>query len=484
MISAIFSNLSNSINDANNNNSPPLPSSPESILIELQPVSDRLHAAVIEGMANHRVNLNAVFWRPLLLTAGIVLLCWSHLPFLSEDSSQYYQMAVGQNWDVIKPFSSRYFQPLLVRSLSGLLHVSIHQAFLVLGVLSLGLLVFSLNWLLEKSCLPGRGWKAILLVLTPLLFQTFLDYYLPDLLHAALLGLFFALLRQDESCRFCRIGWVLVLIALFATKESTILLSGCMVLLFLGRRQYRHVFVVFIVTLFAVYLNALAGKLGRPNIHSMNDLLYMGLKVPFNLIKNFTGLQIWADTFALHNKAFSEVFVKWPLPPWLHLGSIHAIGLCRPNWSFPLNTFIALASDFGALPLMLLFCLRRNLRKIMSSEKPWLLVALCYGSLACIMGTCIGASGFRLIGYGWPCFWLATLIWMGRYLPLTGPNAISFLSLHMVIAWIPAILELSPLTGLDYCIVTTLLLLGLQIWVYRFLRKLPVPSAILPEIYA
>lgn len=429
-------------------------------------------------MELHRGTLSAIFWRPLLITVGIVLLCWRSLPFLSEDSSHYYQMAIGQNWDVIKPFCNRYFQPMLVRALSSQLHSSIHQAFLVLGVLSVGVLVFTVNWLLEKACLSGRGWKAVWLILTPLLFQTFLDYYLPDLLHAALLGLFFVLLRQDNTCRFCRIGWVLVLIALFATKESTILLSACMFLLFLGRRQFRHVLIITMATLFAVYLNSLAGKLGRPNIHSMNDLVYMGLKVPFNLIKNFTGLQIWTDTFALHNKAFSEVLVKRPLPPWLHLGSIHEIGLCRPNWSFPLNTFIALASDFGALPLMLLFCLRGNLRKIISTEELWLLVALCYGALACAMGTCIGASVFRLIGYGWPGFWLATLILMGRYLPLDDPKAIFFLCLHMVIAWTPTILELSPLTGLGYCIVTTLMLLGLQICVYRFLRKIPSQSAI------
>jgi hypothetical protein len=432
-------------------------------------------------MEMHRGSLSAVFWRSLLITAGIVLLCWRDLPFLSEDSSHYIKMAAGQNWEVIKPFCNRYFHPLLVQAVSALLHTDIHRAFLVLGALSVGTLVFCLNWLIDKASAPGRGWQAVFLILTPLLLQTFRDYYLPDLLHAALLSLFFILLMKEEACVFCRIGWVVVLMALFATKESTILLSGCLVLICLWRQQYRHVLVVLMATLFAVYLNSLAGKLGRPNIHSMNDLLYMVLKVPFNLLKNFTGLQIWADTFALHNEKFSEVLVKWPVPTWLHLGAIRELGLCRPNWFFPLNTFIALASNFGALPLMMWFCIQRNIRTMLAKEPLWLLVALGYGGLAFLLGTCTGALVFRLVGYGWPCFWIATLVLIGRDRPLEGRKAVVFFCLHMLIAWAPIIMKMTPIQGLAYCMATAVVLLALQVCVYRFLRGLPVPSPAMCE---
>lgn len=203
-------------------------------------------------MEKHQDALKATIGRSLLITAGVVLLCWHNLPFLSEDSPHYIQMAAGQNWEVIKPFCNRYFHPLLVQAVSALFHTDIHRAFLVLGVLSLGTLVFSLNWLIEKVSAPGRGWQAILLVLTPLLLQTFRDYYLPDLLHAALLGVFFIFLMQEKACAVCRIGWVILLMALFATKESTILLSGFLALICFWRRQYRHVLVVLMATLFAI----------------------------------------------------------------------------------------------------------------------------------------------------------------------------------------------------------------------------------------
>jgi hypothetical protein len=133
----------------------------------------------------------------------------------------------------------------------------------------------------------------------------------------------------------------------------------------------------------------------------------------------------------------------------LHLGPVHAVGVCGFStfgWEFIAQ---AMLSIFGLLPVSLVFLWRRRQRSIRRSLL--LRFTLLYGSVSLFLAPLIGVSFIHLIGYAWPLFLVALPILFNelRQTTTTASRALvglAFLCAHVASAyvahmwmWIPQI---------------------------------------------
>ena len=101
-------------------------------------------------------------------------------------------MAQGRWSDVAAPWGYRIGVPWMASHLSRWAHLSTNTAFLVLAVVSTVILVGSIAYLLRDQI----GWVPLLLF-TPVFITLVHDYFLPDLVFAALVAVFFVLVSLE-----------------------------------------------------------------------------------------------------------------------------------------------------------------------------------------------------------------------------------------------------------------------------------------------
>src|SRR5690606_25497915 len=115
---------------------------------------------------------------------------------------------------------------------------------------------------------------------------------------------------------------VLLPVAMFV-RESTILF--CLVLAgVLWRAQFRRytVLILAVILLSAGVSRAIAAT-GQPDTHRLGTVAYMIFKVPYNISKNFFGVELWTNTYAeLPMWQGVEPEIKVTVPTWLPLGGI------------------------------------------------------------------------------------------------------------------------------------------------------------------
>src|ERR1700719_1277025 len=128
-------------------------------------------------------------------------------------------MALGQFSNVGASITGRVLHPFFVHFVSWAAGLNIDQAFLVVALLTLALLIVTVAWIL--GYLTGMGALVLPLLLTPVLVDDMFGlYYCQDLFYAALLGCFFVLLTKGHT------GLALILLLpLYLARESTILLA-------------------------------------------------------------------------------------------------------------------------------------------------------------------------------------------------------------------------------------------------------------------
>lgn len=368
------------------------------------------------------------------------------------DSVHYIDIALGHLADVHQPFSSRALIPLVAGELSNATGLSLDRAFMTLGLLALATLLAALASAQARA--QARP-IAVFVVVTPLLVDLTQQIYLPDLGHAALVALCLLALYTGR--------YRLAMLALFVAvlvRESTLLLSVCVVGIALARRQRALALQVGIVTVAGWLLSTFIAGQGQPNIHAANSLVYLAGKVPFNALRNLLGVFMWTDTLAANDPV---VYARAPLfafdvPSWAPLGAIHRVGLYALVPEYPLTTLQTLLTHFGILPFLVLadaWARWRSRGRSLWADLPLAVqVALVYGLIAFVAGTSLGASVHRLIGYGWPAFWLAAPLVFLRRSAQGAPGLGRLAALHFAIAWAPFVLKAAGLSLIPTALVS------------------------------
>lgn len=375
----------------------------------------------------------------LLVSVVTVAITWKGLPLIVADATEYLKMAEGRIDLVPKPFCTRILHPFVVRALALNGRVTVHQAFWWVGLVSLIIFTSSAALILRQTT-PYAG-VAVPLLLTPFLASLFRMYYLPDLFHAALLGVFFLLVLNNRLWE--SLG---VLLLLHLTRESTLLLTAILVVACVQRSRPGYAFLLLAVAAAGTFATFYVSRMGQPNIHHMNSLAYMLLKVPFNFCKNVFGIILSVNTFYWWDT--SRPLVTFESPTWMRIGSIHTVGVCGFVPARPLQTLQLLLTTFGIAPVVVVSELVRSAGPLLRRSPsgcswPWSMDSLhfCWARPLVIWTE-------RLVGYGWPAFLLAAPVIVAPYYEANRAAAKRLLFYHVLLCWMP--LLAAPLISVQW----------------------------------
>jgi len=287
---------------------------------------------------------------------------------------------------------------------------------------------------------------------------------MPDLFHAALTTLFFLLILREKF-----LAGLFVLAVAYMARENTLIL--CLMLGALAWLRGRAWITIAsgLVILYGTAFGSWCVRQGQPNIHHLPDFLYLGLKMPHQFLKNVLGFRIWTNTLP-----FGEPFAKWTLPGYLQSGDVRVLGFCYPEWQLSLFTLITLLTLFGTGPLII--WMTRN-RRLWKYPHPFAIqLAFIYGLFAFLLGTSIGDWIDRLIGYGWPLFWIVVPYIFSRVKKEHQALLYPILFSLWIVAWVPALLNYSRTSSLVIGMLTLLITIIAYALVWKNIRNRDVFS--------
>ena len=298
------------------------------------------------------------------------------------------------------------------------------NGFLRFGLLSAWVLLYGVL----RPVLQRRHdmWLAIVLIMIPFWLRNLTNYFLPDLMHAALCMLYLGLLRRRQ--------WGLaaaMLTLMFLERESTLLIALVAVpsrwwlgedgQAFSNRRDAGG------DDGFEVCSAARPCQSTPHQRHPLYDR-----KDSLECIEEY----LWHHAVDQYSTVSPPLRI-WHVPNWLPLGGIHRVGYSEFSWLYPMVTAIAVLTSFGLGSLVSVWlALRTPLRTLLPREEPYLCVAGVYGAVAFVIAPMVGAALPRLIDYGWPLF----LVYLPAMIPRVWRNwpvwTVSLLVLlHLICAW-------------------------------------------------
>lgn len=374
-------------------------------------------------------------WRPapwmaaLLATLG-VLAIWkivSVTPYVDSDSFHYLAMANGKI--AMKPFAFRVLAPAMARLFADVTGKPVEDGFLVVGLLSGWVLLYGVLLLALQR--QRNSWLIVAMIPLPFWLDSFRDYFLPDLVHAALIMVYLLLLRRRWW------SWAsAMLVPMFLARESTLLIVLVSVPVLWRLAGRRAGLMQLGGALAGIAASKFAARHALPNQHHINDTLYLIGKIPWNAAEHLFGLMLWSNTL----KVYPPVRV-WNVPHWLPLGGVHQIGFSAFNATYPLLTSISTMESFG-LGSCIVICLvwRTSLRRLLPREDPYLCIAGIYGAATFLLSPLLGAALARLFAYGWPLFLVylpAMVTRQWRNWPVWTVSVL--VGLHLIVAWVDMI---------------------------------------------
>jgi hypothetical protein len=347
----------------------------------------------------------------------------------APDAGQYRLLALGQQSAVPAPFSARILGPGIAGWLGRATGLGVDTGFLILGVASLAAMLALVATLLWRIEAPLPVYAAIFFM--PFWVDIFHDYYLPDPLHGAILAAILLCLLLGYS------GWaVLLLLPAYLARESTSLVVLCLIFACWRRVPLRTAALGLGAVVGAGLISRTYAHGGPGSVHQLTGGPYILGKMVWSFCKNVIGVPLWSNTLPECQPVQFRA-----LPAWLHLGAIREIGFCSPSSWGPSRTLLAWFGVFGIGPAVAWMAWRlrawRNAGKDrLPGESVVLRFCIVYGLISILMTPLLGASGDRLVEYGWPFYfvalpWLALNAWS-----LQGRRAQGLVILHLVTCWL------------------------------------------------
>lgn len=375
------------------------------------------------------------------------------LPYRSADSGWYLKMATGFRQEVPAPFSGR----LLHTGLAGTLHerggLPVETAFLVIAVLATVCWVACTARLSRQA---GRGPAvAVILSASWLVAATLRDATLPDALNAALLALALAVAVRSPWRAL-----PIVMVAIVGRETSAVLALVLAVLAWRARDRR-----LALASLAAALAGLALVRVLAPaaNTHALGAATYLLVKFPFNLARNLLGLEFWTNTLSY----CEPVWVR-ELPPFLRRGAVDSIGFCGFNVIRPLTLLATWGGLFGVVPGWL-WGRRREVAAAWPGAPLALRAALVYGLGLTLLAPAAGTALPRLVGYGWPAFWLAAPVLAGRLPVGRGPQLrLALLQLTTAIG-LPLTVAVFPLS-VPALLLAALAGVAANVWAARLAR--------------
>jgi hypothetical protein len=341
--------------------------------------------------------------------------------FVEGDARFYLGIATGDYSQVMQPFASRQLGALVVAGLMHVLHCTVETGFLLEGTASLVGMLVAIYYLALRVTAPL--WVLFAIAFVPFWSVLLQGLVLPDLWYSALLALLLLLLEGEHL-----LAAAMIMFPLMLSRESTSLTLVCFLVAAWKRLGWKErVVAVISAVAGSAVVNQLAQR-AQPNSEQLPQSVYMLAKVPWNFMNNVLGLVPWSNV----NTQFCAV-PRWALQ--LHLGPVHAIGVCGFSPTGWVSITEAALSEFGLLPLLLGFLWWRT-RKLRTSNIV-LRFTLLYGCASLLLAPVLGTWFARLIGYAWPIFLVALPLFFDRFpqttlKPSRDLAALGFFGVHLL----------------------------------------------------
>lgn len=364
---------------------------------------------------------------------------WPKTPPLVADSIAYRALALGRFGEVSGSISGRVLHPALVRFVSWAARLNIDQAFFVVALITLALLIGTVAWILRQ--VTGFGALVFPLLLTPVLVgEMFGLYYCQDLFFAALLSCFFVVLIKGHT-------WLalVLLLPLYLTRESTILLALVWAVLAWFESDSLSAGVCVAITFVGLFVSRKFASLGLPNVHHTNELVFLALKPPFDSLRNFLGVVLIPSEMKGMRGYACTPFAILHLPRYLELRVDEAVWHLRSRSGNTVTYSHALAEPLwhrpghpvGASQAQRPSRLYRQSLMAKARDVLWA-TRLFYCSICELLAE-------RDIGYAWPVVWLAAPAIFKQVCPAATPGVVAALLLENLAAcWIPYALAIEP----------------------------------------
>jgi hypothetical protein len=373
----------------------------------------------------------------IVVTLIVTLLVGSQGDHITvPDSANYRLIAYGHIEQAAKPFANRVLHANVVRVVANWTGLSPDAAFPIAGAASLALFIPICALLLQPGWGPWAPWLCIALLCEPWVAALFQLYYFPDLLHAALVGVFFYLLTF-----YPRWAWP-VLFLLTLTREATVLLSISVVAVYLLFGRRRLAIEAALVFLLGVLCQARLASNSLPNVHGINNLIYMLCKIPNNLLANIFGLKFAYNTYSYY--ATTHPIAVIDLPHWGFLHNLRQAALVEIDYKAPLQTLLAYLTVFGIAPVLLYCGFRRQVRTLRDilGFPAVVLVAVCYGALSILVAPTLGNDVPRYLSYAWPVFVVAGSHFVK--LPFLFSERMALFACQLILCWVTSVSPLLP----------------------------------------
>ena len=415
---------------------------------------------------------------------------------LSPDAGYYRMLAAGQRAMVPPPFSARILGPALAHLIGDFAGIGVDNGFLLLGVVSLLAILLALTYLLRSAKLPAAIFAAIFLM--PLWIGLFHDYYLPDLLHAAILAVILACLVSGRV-----MVAMLLLFPAYLARESTLLITLCLVWAAWRRASLQAMLTGLGATAAGILVSRHYVRLAAVPVQRVSGAQYLAGKLTWSFLRNIFGLPLWANRMP-DGLPSCKPMATMTLPSLLHFGAIRSVGLCHPSMWGPVRLLLAWFGNFGIGPAVAAACLplilsRRRISAgrldqgapllgggILATPGGSIAFRFCvlYGIVSFLSAPLLGASVERLVNYAWPFFFLAVpwavfasqLSWSSEASAprFSRPQGIALILRHLLasgIAWYTFSLERPPAVYLEAGLAVLMLNLGAYVLIRRGLQQ-------------
>jgi hypothetical protein len=346
------------------------------------------------------------------------------------DAGYYRLLALGQRGAVPAPFSARILGPAIAGWLGRSTGHGVDTGFLLLGIVCLVALVALIAGLLWSWRAPTAIFAAIFLM--PFWVDIFHNYYLPDLLHAAILAAILLCLWFGSTATA-----LLLLFPAYLARESTLLVGLCLIFACWRRVRLRHAVIGVLAIFCAGLLSRHYGQGGPASVHGLGGGVYILGKFFWSFFKNFLGLPLWSNTLP----ECSPIW-KTALPGGHHLGAIREVGLCEPSVWGPARLLVAWFGIFGIGPSLAFVLWRKMISpaSVTDERLPGQLIVfrfcMLYGLISILMTPLLGASADRLVEYGWPFYFVVVPWFVASNYDLRGIRASAMVLLHLVTCWL------------------------------------------------
>jgi hypothetical protein len=400
----------------------------------------------------------------VILFAAVVGVAALDLPTVSFDSPQYIALAEGRLANVVAPFSDRVLGPFLSALLHSAFGLSIAAAFSAISLIGAALFGIGIHFIHRKYKISPYIWLPAVLAV-PWVIGAIRDAYLPDILVMGLTSLFLLYFRNDNLF----LAGVVAALSILA-RETGLILVFLAVCFAAYQRRWPFAAVLAVLSLAAfIVLKQVAQA--TTNVHAMDSLLYMALKIPVNFLRNVMGVEFWTNDMTWCNPPIVTVPVGHAVSAYF--GKITAIGVCAPNVMMPIaNTALAL-STFGVLPGITIALMSQSRRHL--TKDSWLLLVVLYGGIMFILGLCTGASVYRLVTYAWPLFIFGTpILWKANFEDEPF-DPVSLIVVQLGLSWLGPILGAAS-KGSDWwqgsgaASAVALVAILLNVWAYRLVK--------------